>query len=385
MFIEFSELNVKLLLLLIFPVFKNANDAISKLYIKGRNDIFRYFRYFLSHCFAGIFLIIFKIRNKRTSLKKIQIDQTQENNKNLIIEMVNKNKRKKAIKNNIFLAVLCLIGLSCQLYRLLLNNKEYNHAKPSIEVFFYIICLASFSYFILKKKLFKHHFFSLSIISLVLVILFIITISFMEQILYSFVYYFCYSVLFSIYDVLKKKYMNVFFNTPYFMMLIIGVVNTIIFLIFDVIAYYTNPDISGVIIGFNDNINGAKDFFLFILDLIFLCIWNLGFCLTIFYYSPCHTFISEFIADIITIILETINKEDEFYSSTKNIIAFSICYFIVFCFILVFNEIIILNFWGLDYNTVKRIQQREIKDMDLVDTINLEIVSKEEDEENSEI
>ena len=119
-----------------------------------------------------------------------------------------------------------------------------------------------------------------------------------------------------------------------------------------------------------------------ILDLIFQCIWNLGFCLTIFYYSPCHTFISEFIADIITIILETINKEDEFYSSTKNIIAFSVCYFIVFCFILVFNEIIILNFWGLDYNTVKRIQQREIIDMDSMKMINLQIVPKEEEDEN---
>ena len=269
-----------------------------------------------------------------------------------------------------------------QFYRKPFEDKKYMYSKTSIEVFLYIISLASFSYLILKKKLFKHHFFSLSIISLVLLILFIITISFMELLLKSFVYYFCYSVLFSIYDVLKKKYMNIFFDTPYFMMLIIGFINAIVLLIFDIIAYYTNPDISGVIIGFSDNINGTKDVFLFILDLIFQCIWNLGFWLTIFYYSPCHTFISEFISEIIINITNTIKGEEEFYSSTKNIIAFSICYFIVFCFILVFNEIIILNFWGLDYNTVKRIQQRESKDMDYMDMISLQIVSKEEEEEN---
>ena len=98
MFMEFSELNVKLLLLLIFPIFMNIENAIKILYLEKDNQIFKYFRYFLSYCFAGIFLIIFKIRNKRTSLKKTQIVQTQENNKNLIIEMVNKNKRKKKEK-----------------------------------------------------------------------------------------------------------------------------------------------------------------------------------------------------------------------------------------------------------------------------------------------
>ena len=115
------------------------------------------------------------------------------------------------------------------------------------------------------------------------------------------------------------------------------------------------------------------------MDLIFQCIWNLGFWLTIFYYSPCHTFISEFISEIIFNITNAIKGEEEFYSSTKNIIAFSICYFIVFCFILVFNEIIILNFWGLDYNTVKRIQQREIIDMDSIDMISIRTVSQEEE------
>ena len=136
MFMEFSELNVKLLLLLIFPIFMNIEKAIKKLYLEKDNQIFKYFRYFLSYCFAGVFLIIFKIRNKRTSLKKTQIVQTQENNKNLIIEMVNKNKREKKRKSYFFLFALCAIGMFCQFYRKLFEDKKYMYAKTSIEVFF---------------------------------------------------------------------------------------------------------------------------------------------------------------------------------------------------------------------------------------------------------
>ena len=55
--------------------------------------------------------------------------------------------------------------------------------------------------------------------------------------------------------------MNIYYHTPYSMMLIIGSINSTILIIFDIIAYYSNRDISGIIIGFNDNINSVGDFF----------------------------------------------------------------------------------------------------------------------------
>ena len=74
--------------------------------------------------------------------------------------------------------------------------------------------------------------------------------------------------LFGLYDVLKKKYMNIYFYTPYFIMVTIGFINSFILLIYDIITYYSNPEISGIIIGFNNNINIISDVFLSILDLI---------------------------------------------------------------------------------------------------------------------
>ena len=50
---------------------------------------------------------------------------------------------------------------------------------------------------------------------------------------------------------------------------------------------------------------------------------------------------------------------------------------------LVFNEVIIINSFGLDYNTKKRIQERESKDVDQIVITELEEqFDKEEVEEN---
>ena len=71
----------------------------------------------------------------------------------------------------------------------------------------------------------------MGIISGILIVLFIISTFYIEgeNILKSFAYYFCYSLSFDLYDILKKKYMILFFNTPYFMMLVIGIINVIFF------------------------------------------------------------------------------------------------------------------------------------------------------------
>ena len=106
-------------------------------------------------------------------------------------------------------------------------------------------------------------------ISLILVILFIISISHMDgtSIFKSFIYYFFYSLIFSLFDVLGKKYMNVFFNSPYFLLFVVGTVNSTSLFIFDLFAYYFDKDISGVIIGFEKNITSVANIFEFLLDI----------------------------------------------------------------------------------------------------------------------
>ena len=272
MLIELSELNIKLLLLLIFPVFIQLQDATKKKYMIKDNQIFKTFRYFSCYIFAGLFFIIFKIRNRKSSIKESEIINNIEAKETYVDEFIKKNKRKKTIFNILFIALLCGVGMFCQYYSKLFEKKVYRNAKQSILIIFYIFSLSLLSYFILKLKLYRHHYISSVIMLIVLLTMFILSIPYVDLIFQVIIFYLFYSILFSVYDVLKKKYMNIYFYTPYSMMLIIGSINSTILIIFDIIAYYSNRDISGIIIGFNDNINSVGDFFLLILDLFLECI-----------------------------------------------------------------------------------------------------------------
>ena len=78
MLIEFSELNLKLLVLLIYPLFSEAEYYSRKLYIKKDNSYFSQFRYFTSYILSFILLIISHYRSKSNVIDPKSIN----NNKN---------------------------------------------------------------------------------------------------------------------------------------------------------------------------------------------------------------------------------------------------------------------------------------------------------------
>ena len=364
--IEFSELNIKLLVILIFPVFNTIELYSKKLYLTDDNLLFMPFRHYISYIFSFIILLIAYQKNK--SLSPELDEEDEENNKylsmnnklaNEIPRIIEKRDKTRKIKSLKFLIALSIINLWCYLYIFIFSDIKYEFAKQSIGVFFDIGFYTLLSFLILKQKLYKHHFFSLIVIAVLLLALFIISIFYMDKnkIFQSCIYYCFYSFSFSLFDVLGKKYFNESYNTPYFMLTVVGSINAIVLLIYDILAYYFNRNISGVIIGFQKNIKNALNFFGFILDLILGLFWNMGIWLTIYYFTPCHFFICEYISEYIIYLMNANDSNEKFYS-TNNIVIYSIVYFInIFC-CLVFNEVIILNFCNLDYNTKKRIKER---------------------------
>ncbi len=376
MWIELSEFNLKLFLPLIFPLFRRIQDITKSKYIKEENQLFKTFRYFSSYLFSFIFLIIIYVRTRRRKKEKeidnllkdinqtlsLDLAQTSKSFSNQIDELTNRNEKKKKLKSFLFLILLCAIGFFCYFYRYLFEKDEYLMAKQSIGILFNIAGYIILSYFILKQKLYRHSYVSSGIIAFILLILSIISILYIDDtstIFESLLYYFFYSFSFVTYDILKKKYMNIFFNTPYFMMLVIGITDVVLVLIYDLIVYLVDSDKEGIIKGFQNNITNAGDFFLFFLDILLQFIWNLGIWITIYYLTPCHYFISEYISEYIYYLQSASEAKDgdEFYS-TVNVVIFSISYFINFCCCLIFNEVVILNFCGMDYNTKKRIKER---------------------------
>ena len=367
MLIELSEFNLKLLIPLIFPIFKRIEDYSKKAYIKEENQLFKTFRYFLSYIFAFIPFLIIKFRTKNANEKNkiLEINKKDTNSTrnftitNSIVILKEKKIQLRKLKSFLFLFSLCILGLFCYFYRFLFEITEFAEEKQSIGIFFEIADYVVLSRFILKQKLYKHNFVSAGIISAILMILFIISFPYIETkyIFRSFAYYFFFSLCFGSYDILGKRYMINFFVSPYYLMFIIGSINVILMIIYELFAYFLNPDVSGIIIGFKNNVDNIGKFFLFILDIFLEGIWNLGIWLTVYYLTPCHYFISEYISEYVYYMISALESLEGFYSKI-NIAIFSISYFINFFCCLVFNEVIILNFFGLDFNTKKRIEQR---------------------------
>ena len=366
MLVEFPKLNVKLLVLLIFPFFRTLEKFTTTLYIIEDNSLFDAFRYFLCHFLSIVFLYIFYKKNKSSNI----IELTEENTKRYLFNTKNnqyqrtfeKNEDFRKIKSLIFLICLSLNILFCFLYRTFFYGQiaDFEYEKQSMLIFFDIGFYILLSYLILKQSLYKHHYCSMILMGCILLILFILTIKYIsigKEFVIATFYFAFYSFSFGLYDILTKKYMNDFYKTPYFIMFMIGIINTVLLLIFDIFAYFLNKDISGIIIGFQKNINSALKVFYFIGTLIFEFLWVLGIKLTIYYFTPCHFSLLEYIAEYISYIKFVIESDEDFYSTT-NVIIFTIAYIINFFCCLVFNEVLILNFCKLDFNTKKRIQER---------------------------
>ena len=395
MWIELSEFNIKIFLPLIYPIVKRIEDIPRKAYLNDDNQLFKTFRYFLCYTLSFVPFLVIKLRTKKKRKKKEPEDSKplkiiyangndSVNSKSEINKLSKKLNKKRLIKNIIILILLCVLGGFCYFYRYLFEVKAYEIPKQSVGIFFIIFDFIALSYFVLKQKLYKHHFVFSGIIAFILLILFIITVFYMksEDIFPSFLYFLVLYFCFGVYDVFGKKYMNEFYQTPYFLMFVVGTINSFALLIFDLFIYFVDSDIKGTIIGFQNNVYSVSRIFIFIGDIILQWVWNVGIWLTIYYLTPCHYFMSEYISEYIYYIVNAMNSDSDFYSTT-NIIIFSIAFCINFFCCLVFNEVIIINSFGLDYNTKKRIQERESKDVDQIVITELEEqFDKEEVEEN---
>lgn len=90
-------------------------------------------------------------------------------------------------------------------------------------------------------------------------------------------------------------------------------------------------------------------------DILSAFIWLAGIQLTVYFFTPYHFIISESLSQIVsTIIKRTIND----YPVYERVIIYIFFVIIIFA-TLIYNEIIILNFWNLNENTKHMILLRQ--------------------------
>ena len=390
MLIEFS-FDPKLLYILIFPLFREIEKIFEKLFYIRINKLFNLFRVFLSNEFAFIFLLIFKFMNKSTKKENI-IDENEKNdepNSAILVDIeINSAKKKNKIKSILFLFLLSALIFGSYIFNYFTRKENIRQCRNSIGLIYEILILYILSLLILKEKYYKHHYISIAPVCVSLIVLFIKYLKQFDNPEYSiynvFWYYLVYYVLYCSFDVLLKKYFLVYFYSIYFVLLIIGAIVCIPLLIYDIVAYFVNKDASGIIIALIDNINSFTRFLLFLVDLIFTFIANLGLFWTIYYFTPFHLIICEFISELIFYYIQLIqfkvygNANFQFLYETNNIIIFSVIFFINILCSFIFNEIIILKFCKLEYYTKKYIKDRAQNDVDSLFVKNDSIKSENE-------
>ena len=359
-YITFNKINTKYL---IYPIIAIITLIIENYLLECTS----FFNNIYDHTFVNIickssiqflclipFLII-KIK-KEKSTKKNKIETTENNkliqNKEYLENIKNIKARKyPLIIFNSFINFL---------YLTLLFN--YYFDKFLSLWIFDIIHVSILSYFILNKKYYKHQYFSIIVICIFGLILNVINL-YDEEINYiRLLITFFLEILYSLNIVLNKYLMENLFCSHLELVIYEWSFNFILALIF--LSISTNIDVSFGDIKYKnksyfdnfyhyyDEIDKKEIFAFICLSIINFTIY-LCYLLTYRYYTVFHFFII------------LIFDECDFYTHVFRDWRLYVNIIIYICFLLmvfVFNENIVLNFFGLEKNTKKNISKRAIND-----------------------
>lgn len=393
MLIEFGELKKRLLIPILFPFFlklRKLNRKVNSI----KSSAFRGFNDFLSLTICGILYLILKLnlKSEKDNLKNdnkndsnnnnsINIEQKTQNQAPLLptnnipqeIENLEQQKEKKQRRRQwLFVGGIAALQLSAIILKTFWKINMEDTLKLNISVLIEVILLIIFSYNFLGLKIHSHQVFSFIIIFICLTTFFLESLFYEEEgivikyLIEDIANYFLVQLVYCLSDVLGKKYLNTYLDSPYLLLFKMGIVGIVPIIIYGIIIEFLNVD--------NEDhkiFSCFKTIFFpfYLIDLIFTILYEIGIWLTIYYFSPCHYIVFEMISDFIEVLLTIFIKNDqnkgfdESYDIVQKI-TFYILYPILIFIVLVFNEVIILNFWGLSYNTKAKIREREKSDID---------------------
>ena len=366
--LEFYIQNYKIIFIFLFPIFGVIYNRIRYIFLNGKNNIFFSLElYFISYLFSFIPFIIYiiKYRTKKERAKNDDIINEGEKEIDIISLEISKKEKKHKLKGFLIIILLCSTSLA---FRYL--DYQDNIDKKTIGLVYKIPFLFILSFFVLKYKLYKHHFIALGINLLSLLIKYIVGIiqSEKQKLIKRHLWFFLlFAISHSLFLISGKYFFDKYNITPYLLMLIIGSINSFILIVIAIIKYLITSE-SDIFKGFNNYITSFPTFLIFMADIISQFIYNLGSWITVYYFTPLHTIISENIIEIYYFICD-IKYNLNFWEERNykwNIWFIPTVYAFNLICSLIFNEIIILRCCNLDYYTRVRIDEREATDSEAV-------------------
>ena len=384
---EFSIQSYKIIFIFLFPIFGVVYNTIREKNAV-RNEYFYIQLYFISYLVSFIpllfYLIIYRTKKNRT----ISISSLHLKNYGIVptIKIIPKKVTPKpkifGRKSILIIIFLCLIAV-------IFRHFDYDGGfdKKTIGLVYKILIYLFLCYFILKYKYFKHHYITIGlnlVTYLAKYIVGVIQSNSQEYVLHYLWWLLLFSLSHSIFLVTGKYYMLKFNINPYSLMLIIGAINSFILISIATIKYLITSE-SEIFSGFSAYIFSYKSFFIFMADIISQFIYNLGSWITVYYFTPLHTIISENAIEIYYFFYHFKNNM-EYWEEKGFIINFWFIPLVLFLNLilsLIFNEIIIIKCCNLDYYTRIRIIERVEKDFgDSLKIDDDEIFGNENDSEN---
>ena len=301
-------------------------------------------------------IILYILEQKKIKSNKNIKKDSSINNVGRISFIKGNNNAAKYIKSIILIFICFLISII--LYTIKISDFHFKLYFTSLS--FAFLTLFFFNFNLLHKKIYKHHKLSLFIIVLFNIPLFIYYcfIVEIEREIFNIFYFIGYTIIFIIYQfIIEKYYMSV-----YFVFLIEGLINFISTIII-------------LIIKIKNNIEFNLIFKYYIINNIFYFnfqLWNL---LNIYYFSPIKCISADIFARSLLIICYEIFKID--YGNKIFLIIFDIILNpLNLIMVLIYDEIIILNFWGLNENTEENIIIRQKIDLKILNDNKSEIEIK---------
>ena len=321
------------------------------------------------HILGGLLYFVSILRT--TSLKKLAkkkfFKKKNEKTFRVIIIKPNNNKCEKFKIAGILFGMALILDLYNGLKGYALNQQQLE--KRLYFLFFFTLFNVCF-----MKKIYKHQKVSLLIAGLGMFILFIIYFIYLDYSNYHPIYdilLFFGSFLYSLYLVLVKYLTLNHGMSPFSVLLFIGLISTSLTMLgFSSFSYYKKRDFSYITNVFHcsdENYvcfgNYRDDFIIYFAENSVL---QVLIYLVIYYFSPEVFAISDIISPMLSFIQKCIKKKIQGKTIYPIQIIFnSFGYLIVLLGAFIYNEIIILNFYGLSKNTWKNIDLRGEEDLDM--------------------
>jgi hypothetical protein len=369
--------NNKLLLIFLqsFLLFILNLDSNFKIFQIENNLIENIFNYNLikSISIFTIFIYLFSIIQSKSIKKKFFLSFQKENNL-LIIENRKTKSKKLFSKLNLLFLILILFFMYifkfiCDFLRIKYKIKTY---RFELEGFCFLIFII-FSKLILKINFYKHQFFAMFLSIFISIIIFIYEyeINFLIYKIINFTYL-------ALIMTLIKFVMIRFYFSPYLILFYDGLISFFICFSIEIYNLISNKENN-----FLKFVEEKKFFFIIFISNFIISILNI---IIIYFFSPIFEILAYVLLSFLLQIKEILKEKNE-----KNVFLFVLNVVYLIC-CLIITEIIVLNCFGFNKNTVFNIKERNKNEFETFineETISFSLINdgsenKENENENNE-